>query len=407
MHGSGRSKLASSDEMKDDRQQCMAVAAQDLTKRLPPPTLRLGDANAADAADAAKRPWNQLPPRTPSPTSPRAPPSPPPLAQPLPPTAVTDAATDAVPDAVPDADTPAATTDAPYRIDPTRPHIMHERRQYLKRVMGWSSPKRRAAPPTKHHRLADAVDVATSSASSSTAIVVAPLLERVRVSNDEPPVMKLVRESREAKAQHDADMAAKAERERHTRFQPTSVVQMFPLCKRPITDPAHANPRGVDFEADIEVCRKLRQSSFVAVEELPHLYLDHNEAFAHSQCVVRRIVADLPRRDADFKCGVTRGPGQRFLTRENYGYFNLGYRRMHVVFAGSSTWCAELEKRLIATYYNGIDDRCRNVAPGGENVPSDGVGRFVYIVTAPKGLGNERRDQKVLGLRHACFQFLG
>ena len=90
---------------------------------------------------------------------------------------------------------------------------------------------------------------------------------------------------------------------------------------------------------------------------------------------------------------MTRAPCERFLLTEPWGYFNLGYRRLHIVAAASASWIAELEAMLIMLFRP--DSRCKNGNPGGENCRSNGLGRFLYVAESPKGLGNERRSSLV------------
>ena len=116
---------------------------------------------------------------------------------------------------------------------------------------------------------------------------------------------------------------------------------------------------------------------------------------------MQTIVARLPP-DANFKIGVTRQPSFRFLRTQRWGYFEQGYRGLHVVWRGAASWMAEGERQLI-DLYRGKDDRCRNSNTGGEMCHSDGVGRFFYVAMARKGLGNERRLPFIMRLRRECL----
>ena len=214
----------------------------------------------------------------------------------------------------------------------------------------------------------------------------------------DPPVAQLVQQDRNAKeladlvAYRNEQRAREAEREK--RFAPKP---KFPYCKRLIDDGSVC--RGIDFEPHLKLAGQ--NSFFIEVAELPPLYLPYAEAFAHAEATVSARIHKLGAQ-GHYKLGVSRCPSPRFLMREPHGYFELGYRRMCVVFAGPSTWAAELEMRLIATRRN-VDGRCTNNSVGGENVPSDGQGRLVYIAESPRGLGLESREHQVMAHRLECL----
>ena len=213
-------------------------------------------------------------------------------------------------------------------------------------------------------------------------------------------------------ASHEAIVAARSTRVRH---KPPEFVDpalerkkkdaewfakkpTFPYCKRLIDDGSKV--RGIDLQHELDLA--MQNSFFMEVADLPHLYLGHTEQFAQAEATVSQRIRKLGET-GQYKIGVTAIPSNRFLTTERHGYYELGYRRMCLVWAGVSNWAAELEMRLIAPR-RGVDDRCLNNSPGGENVPSDGRPRFVYIAEAPAGLGNEVRDAMVRECRHECMR---
>ena len=223
---------------------------------------------------------------------------------------------------------------------------------------------------------------------------------------DVPPVMKRVIEERE-RQERELEAAKQLDRDRADAARRQSYVHpsMFPLTNRPIADPKHTKVLFLDLRDQLEIAEKC--TAFIEIRNPPPLFYGHQDAFAHSAATVRSVVATLGP-NANFKIGVTKHPAHRYLTYLDYGYFNKGYRRLIVVFAGRSTWCAELEARLIQEYKD-VDGLCDNKNPGGENVPSDGVGRFVYIAVSPRGLGNDSRHRSVTDLRDQyvgdCIQY--
>lgn len=222
----------------------------------------------------------------------------------------------------------------------------------------------------------------------------------------DPPCAQQVNLDREAKEK--ADLLAyrmeqeKRERERAQRLAPKPT---FPYCKR-LIDEGGRKHRFVDLEPQLNLASA--NNYFIMVGELPELYVGYEEAFAKAESSARARIKKIRDGGGDFKIGLTAVPSNRYLTREKHGYFELGYRRLFVLFAGPSSWAAELEMRLISVYKD--TPGCQNKSDGGEHCPSDGRPRYAYLAEAPRGLGNEQRNHHAMNHRLTCLgrcEFVG
>ena len=86
---------------------------------------------------------------------------------------------------------------------------------------------------------------------------------------------------------------------------------------------------------------------------------------------------------AVFKFGITRDLRHRYFNRA-YGYFLLGYNHMQALHVGEPGQAQFIERSLISIYSErGYDIAgCRNIAPGGERPPPEGIETYTYIVVA-------------------------
>lgn len=224
-----------------------------------------------------------------------------------------------------------------------------------------------------------------------------------RQSAVDPPIAQQIKLDREAKEKADLlayrNEQAKRDREREQRLAPKPT---FPHCKRLIDELGPSGFRKhvyVDLEPQLNLATA--NQHFIVIGELPELYIGYGEAFAKAESSARARINAIRARGGDYKWGATIAPSIRFLTRERHGYFELGYRRLYVVFAGPSSWVAELEMRGISVYRD--TPGCQNKSPGGEHIPNDGYLRYVYIAEAPKGLGYEDRSHVVMNHRLSCL----
>ena len=162
--------------------------------------------------------------------------------------------------------------------------------------------------------------------------------------------------------------------------------ELFPLTGLPVVD--GKTYTGHDYQLQLDIAAR---DEFLTVLEMPPLYEPYSARFAMADASVRQQLKSLGE-GRPFKFGITRGPAVRFHNRPGSGigprggfkgYFEEGYDGMVVLFCGPPNHCAELEKRLIATYKP--TRACQNSADGGEGKAADGVPSFLYMSWAKLG----------------------